>query len=209
MAAAARDLARAPPGPVWQTLLPPDSPDPEADAALLRLIYEPRARPANVTQVLADAGMEDWQETLDRWAALRAYHRQYILDHPGCIALDETITDPDPEVQMAKRAAQQRLDRQRWLSRLLVATPRVLAAAEYARIRRQIEPVGGGLGADGGRGRGRGEPAQPIVVQTAQGDDHIAAPEPPRQEPMVPIGFVPGATPKPADRCPDHPTLEP
>jgi hypothetical protein len=33
-------------GPNWQALVPSDSPDPDADAELLRLIYEPHARPA-------------------------------------------------------------------------------------------------------------------------------------------------------------------
>ncbi|HEX9371709.1 MAG TPA: ATP-binding protein, partial [Roseiflexaceae bacterium] len=35
-------------GPAWQTLVPPDSPDPEADAELLRLIYHAHASPSNV-----------------------------------------------------------------------------------------------------------------------------------------------------------------
>jgi hypothetical protein len=185
-------------GPDWQSLVPPDSPDHEADALLLRLIYEPHARPTNVVQVLADFADEDWAYTLDRWAAIRAYHRQYILDNPGCIALDETITDPDLEIQAAKRAAKQRLDRQLWLSRLLVATPRVLAAAEYARIRRQIEPEGGVAPVDHGKGKGRKqEPAQPIVMHTRHGDMVVAAPEQPAPEAIVPIGFISGATPKP------------
>jgi hypothetical protein len=97
---------------------------------------------------------EDWQYVLRRWEAIRAYHRQYILDHPGCIAIDETITDADPQVQAHKRTLRQRLDRQQWLSRLLVATPRILAAAEYARIRRQIEPADVMLRADQ-KGRGK------------------------------------------------------
>lgn len=166
--------------------MPPDAPDPEADAELLRLIYEPLARPANVVQSMADYADEDWQYVLERWEALRAYHRQHILDNPGCIAIDETITDPDPTVQAAKRAAKQRLDRQQWLSRLLVATPRMLAAAEYARIRRHIEPEGGAV-ADHSRGRGKGK---------GRGDVVVAAPEPPKMEPIIPIGFVSGATPK-------------
>jgi hypothetical protein len=58
------------------------------------------------------------------------------------IAIDESITDPDLHVQETKRPARQRLDRQRWLSRLPVATPRILAA-EYARMRRRIEPPDG------------------------------------------------------------------
>lgn len=125
-------------GPPWHERIPPDSPDPACDAALLRLIYQPHAQPAAIVQMLADYDDDDWQWTLARWEAIRHTHRQYILDTPGCIALDESITDPDPAVQATKRAARQRLDRQMWLSRLLVATPRLLAAAEYARIRRTI-----------------------------------------------------------------------
>jgi hypothetical protein len=183
--------------PNWQTLVPPDSPDHEADALLLRLIYEPHARPTNVVQVLADFADDDWAYMLDRWAAIRAYHRQYILDNPGCIALDETITDPDLEVQAAKRVAKQRLDRQLWLSRLLVATPRLLAAAEYARIRRQIEPVGEAAVTSHGRSKGknRHDMAPPIVVQAAQGNAVAGA-----YEPVVPIGYVSGAIPTGTNR---------
>jgi hypothetical protein len=90
-------------GPDWQTLVPPGSPDPQADVELARLIYQPHARLANVVQLLADSSDADWQHILDRWDALRQYHRQYIMAHPGCIALDESITDADPELQTAKR----------------------------------------------------------------------------------------------------------
>jgi hypothetical protein len=186
-------------GPDWQTLVPPDSPDPEADAELLCLIYQAHASPSNVVQMLADYSEADWQFVQGRWAAIRVYHREYIIANPGCIAIDATITDPDPDVQAAKRAARQRLDRQTWLSRLLVATPRILAAAEYARIRRQIEPEGRTAMIDSskGKGRGRGEPGQPMVLQTAQGKLLIATPEQPAHEALVPIGFVNGATPEP------------
>jgi len=182
-------------GPDWQTLIPPDSPDPEADAALLGLIYQTHARLANVVQELADYSEEVWQFVVERWNAIRQYHRRYIIANPGCIAVDESITDADPEVQAAKRAARQRLDRQLWLSRLLVATPRVLAAAEYARIRRQIEPEGGVVVPQ--KGKSRGAQAQPVMVQTAQGDMVVATPEPPAQEPILPIGFISGATLRP------------
>jgi hypothetical protein len=185
-------------GPDWQTLIPPDSPDPAADAELLGLVYASHARPSNVIQALADYSDTDWQFVLDRWEAIRQYHRQYIIVNPGCIAIDTATTDPDPDVEAAKRAARQRLDRQTWLSRLLIATPRILAAAEYARIRRQIEPEGRMMiDTSKGKGRGRAEPGQPMVLQTAQGDLLIATPAQPAQEPLVPIGFVNGATPEP------------
>ncbi len=185
-------------GDNWQMRVPPDSPDPAADAELLNIIYQSHARPANMVQSIAEYSDDDWQYVQGRWAAIRAYHRQYILDHPGCIAIDDSITDPDPEIRAHKRALQQRLDRQRWLSRLLVATPRILAAAEYARIRRQIEPADSALRADqkGKNRQGRVE-QPPIVVQTVHGDMLVATPAQPAPEALVPIGFVRGATPEP------------
>jgi len=185
-------------GDDWQTRVPPDSPCPIDDRDLTQLIYGKHAQFANVVQVLADYSASDWQYTCARWEAIRAYHRQYILDHPGCIAIDESITDPDLSVQATKRAAQQRLDRQRWLSRLLVATPRILAAAEYARIRRQIEPPDGLARADY-KGKGKyGRAEQPaIMVQTAHGEMVMNASPVATPEAVVPIGFVRGATPPP------------
>ncbi len=41
-------------GSDWQTLIPPGSPDPEADALLLQLIYAPHAYPANLVRRMAD-----------------------------------------------------------------------------------------------------------------------------------------------------------
>jgi hypothetical protein len=186
-------------GPDWQTLVPPDSPDREADAELLGLVYGTHAHPSNVVQALADYSDADWQFILDRWEAIRQHHRQHIIANPGCIAIDTTITDPNPDIQAARRAARQRLDRQTWLSRLLIATPRILAAAEYARIRRQIEPRDRGMTGDmgKGRGKGRGDTAQPSIIQTTQGDMVVAPPEQVAPERLVPIGFVSGATPQP------------
>lgn len=182
----------------WQMRIPPDSPDPEADAELLKIIYHRHTRPENVAHSLASYEEEDWQYVLERWAAIRQYHRQYILEHPDCITIDATITDPDEAVQASKRARQQRLDRQQWLSRLLIATPRVLAAAEYARIRRQIEPEDGMAPATGKGGRGKGPQSSgvAVVVTTAQGETVVASPTPAAQEPIVPIDFVSGATPQ-------------
>ena len=182
-------------GPDWQTLIPPDSPDPAADAELLGLIYGTHAHLSNVVQALADYSDSDWQFVLSRWESLRQYHREYIIANPGCIALDATITDPNPDVQAAKRAARQRLDRQTWLSRLLVATPRILAAAEYARIRRQIEPPGGASVRP--NGKGRGDTARFLSAHATPGELVMPALGQPAHEPMVPIGFVSGATLRP------------
>ena len=57
-----------------------------------------------MVQALADYSDADWQFVLNRWEAIRQYHRQYIIAHPGCIAIDMTITDPDPELQATRRA---------------------------------------------------------------------------------------------------------
>jgi hypothetical protein len=152
---------------------------------------------ATIVQAMAGYSEDDWQFVQGRWDAIRAFHRQYILGHPGCIAIDETITDPDPALQATRRAARQRLERQQWLSRLLVATPRLLAAVEYARIRRQIEPDGAALLVEKGKGRGRGDGGHPIIMQMSQSAVSVATPEAPAPDLMVPIGFVSGATPRP------------
>ena len=55
-----------------------------------------------------------------RWQQISAAQRAHLLAHPGCI--------PD------------RLERQRWLSRLWAALPRVLVAAAYQRQRWMVTP---------------------------------------------------------------------
>ena len=111
---------RVPPyrGGPWQDQIPPNSPTPAFDRQILRLVYGRHPAPTRVVEALADAPEAQWKGLNERWDAIRAYQRRYILDHPGCIA--------------------DRLERQRWLSRLKAARPRILAAAEYARIRRAI-----------------------------------------------------------------------
>lgn len=106
--------AAAPPyeGPDWRTQLP--TPGGPLDELLLRLAYGSVAEARTVAE-LAALGDGEWERVLGRWEAIRTFQRGYILRHPGCI--------PD------------RLERQRWLSRLLAARPRLLAAAEYARAR--------------------------------------------------------------------------
>jgi hypothetical protein len=56
-----------------------------------------------------------WYLMNSRWEAIARTHRQYILDHPGCI--------PDRD------------ERVRWLSRLGFARPRLFAEIEFLRIR--------------------------------------------------------------------------
>jgi DNA polymerase III delta prime subunit len=109
-------------GPSWQDALPPDSPTPMFDQTICALMYGTHDDPLAVAEALAAATDEQWTQLLARWDAIRVYQRQYILDHPGCI--------PDTNT------------RQVWLSRLRAARPRVLAQAEYARIRRAVVPSG-------------------------------------------------------------------
>jgi hypothetical protein len=105
-------------GPAWQTILPLRSPTPTFDRAILALVYTEHADPYTIAQALAEGTQAQWTALLTRWDAIRAAQRQYILAHSGSI--------PD------------RLSRQVWLSRLAAARPRVLAMAEYARIRRAL-----------------------------------------------------------------------
>jgi hypothetical protein len=116
---------RIPPyhGADWQTQVPPTSPTPLFDQQILALVYGDHADEQAVAQALAAASEEQWQRLVERWNAIRTYQRQCILAHPGCIA--ETHT------------------RQRWLSRLRAARPRVLALAEYARIRQAVADAPG------------------------------------------------------------------
>jgi hypothetical protein len=99
--------------------VPQDSPDCAFDRHVLRLVYDPPAAPAELGQRLARQLSErQWHKLKERWNAIRLAQRQHILRHPGCI----------PE----------RLERQQWLSRLLVARPRILAEIEYHRQRPAI-----------------------------------------------------------------------
>jgi hypothetical protein len=102
----------------WQAQLPPSSPCPRVDAAVRDLMYGAHRDPDAVAEALAAADAERWALLLARWDAIRTHQRQHILATPGCI--------PDT------------LERQRWLSRLRAARPRVLAMAEYARVRQTI-----------------------------------------------------------------------
>jgi hypothetical protein len=101
-------------GPDWRDVLP-DERDP-ADRFIAQVVYE-AADSSGAARELARLDDADWRRLLRRWECIRRCQRQYILDHPDCI--------PD------------RLERQRWLSRLYAARPRVLAAAEYLRGRQK------------------------------------------------------------------------
>lgn len=102
----------------WREVLPEDG-DP-ADARVRDLVYDDLPQSAAAVAELARLSDEAWAELLARWDAIRQAQRAYILANPGCI--------PD------------RLERQRWLSRLAAATPRILAAAGYQRQRWALDP---------------------------------------------------------------------
>jgi hypothetical protein len=111
------DVPPAPPLP-WQTVLPEQA-DP-LDPWLARLVYSDLPSPGAAVAVLAKADGATWAHILARWEVLRATHRERILAEPGLI--------PD------------RMERQRWLSRLLAAQPWILAASAYQRQRWEVAP---------------------------------------------------------------------
>jgi hypothetical protein len=112
-------------GPDWQAIqpssYPPVGPNPDDQVAsgydqqLLALIYATPYRDELAQRLAKRLSDEEWHLMKSRWAAIARVQRQYILDHPGCI----------PE----------RNERVRWLSRLGYARPRLLAEAEFLRIR--------------------------------------------------------------------------
>jgi hypothetical protein len=131
-------------GPRWQAVLPePDAPlapeeceraDERLEALIARMVYE-EIDAQHVAAQLALLPNAEWKYLCERWDAIRACQRAYIIANPGCIPLDTLIVDPDPEREAALRRQDRRRRRQQWLSRLETRTPRILAAAGYARQR--------------------------------------------------------------------------
>jgi hypothetical protein len=131
--------ASAPPSYAWQQQAPPDSPSAAYDRQIMTLAYD-RTTDTRLAETLTrELSGAEWQRMQTRWTAIGRYHRQLLLDQPALI--------PD------------RLDRQRWLSRLLVARPLIFAEIEYRRQRPAIEATA--QRSDGGRGRAR-MPAAPV-----------------------------------------------
>lgn len=115
-------LEETPPAPVapWQRELP-SSAEP-ADETIARMVYQSYSA-AHFQRLIAELAalpIEEWDYLMDRWRAICTTQRAHLLAHPGCI--------PD------------RLERQRWLSRLWAALPRVLVAAAYQRQRWMVTP---------------------------------------------------------------------
>lgn len=162
----------------WQQQIPPDSPNPAYDRQIVRLAYE-RTTDTHLAETLTrELSGAEWQRMQQRWAAIGQYHRQLLLATPALI--------PD------------RLDRQRWLSRLLVARPLIFAEIEYRRQRPAIEATaqGGGQRATratataaatgGGPGAASGAAGSPYEWATPHGN--VPAVDPSRVE--VPLDFA-------------------
>jgi hypothetical protein len=106
-------------GAAWQQQIPPDSPDPEVDHEVVRLVYGQHADERGVVDRFVDSqrlSTPEWSLILDRWSMIRQWQRSYLLDHPE-------IRD----------------DRDLWLSRLLACHPRILTRIDYARTWRAID----------------------------------------------------------------------
>jgi hypothetical protein len=137
-------------GPHWQTILP----EPEScltmaeresgaktlEALITQMIYE-EIDAQYVATHLALLPDKEWQYLCERWNAIRRVQRAYILAHPGCIPLDQSIMHHDPGQEAALRHADRRRRRQQWLSRLDSRTPRILAAAAFQRQRWTFDPT--------------------------------------------------------------------
>jgi hypothetical protein len=136
------------------------------DRALTDLLYNPWSQ-ADYTRIvgqliqLPDA---EWVILLSRSAILRAHHRQYILDHPGCIS--------------------DQIQRQTWLTRLIASRGGLIEEAIFLREERRFSgstaiqtipprrdtlvPTGGTHGASAG-------PSAPLGVKKnlAPGDQEL------------------------------------
>ena len=116
-------VAHAPsvaPARAWQQLLP--EPATPADHVITALVYGQFGAIHFQRIVAALAALPDdaWQLLNQRWRAISNAQRAYLLAHPTSV----------PDV----------LERQRWLSRLWAALPRVLVAAAYQRQRWMVTP---------------------------------------------------------------------
>lgn len=114
------DLEPAPEPMDWQQELPAQTHP--LEPFILHLVYGAIPDMFATIQELEQMPDAAWSFLKQRWDVIRRHHRAYIREHPACI--------PD------------RMERQRCLSRLWVAAPIVLVAAEYGRIRARIDPDG-------------------------------------------------------------------
>jgi hypothetical protein len=144
-------------GTDWREALPRETPTPHFDAEVRRLMHGEIPDELATAAALAAAPEEWWGWLVRRWDALREHQRQQILARPGCI--------PDTH------------ERQVWLSRLRAARRRVLAMAEYARIRQAI-----GVETSGQRSTGTSQRTAAQSAPVARESDAPATQQPYFQE---------------------------
>ena len=105
----------------WQRRLPPAEPAVRAlDRQIVDLVYN-SGDCERYARELAALPSPDWTLLFARWQVISTYQRAYLLAHPTAVAAESGL-----EASFA---------RQRWLSRLRYARPRLLALAEYWRNR--------------------------------------------------------------------------
>lgn len=137
-------------GAAWQQQVPPESPDPEVDREVMRLVYGQHDDERAIINRFADnhrLSPTEWSLILDRWSLIRQWQRRYIVDHP------QAITD--------------RLERQTWLSRLCACHPRILTRIDYERTWRAIDQAAQQIS--------KKEKEKAIVVKRIDADDSGSA----------------------------------
>lgn len=156
-------------GPAWQTTIPADSPFADYDQQILRLVYETDVDAVSplaldLAQTLSE---REWQKMLERWDAISEVQRNYIIENPGCI----------PE----------RMERQRWKSRLLVARPRIIALIDYHRQRPAVAATETAA-AKGGKSARNNQGAAPSVETEER--KHWSTASNPTLAPILPTQIV-------------------
>ena len=95
----------------WQTVLPEHCSS--IDQLVIHLAYASNLEQLNIDQYV-EMDETTWNEYCERWMIIRQYHREYILHHPQCI--------------------NDQYSRQQWLSRLMIAHPRVFMLIAELRL---------------------------------------------------------------------------
>lgn len=95
----------------WQTVLPEHCSS--IDQLVIHLAYASNLEQLNIDQYV-EMDETTWNEYCERWMIIRQCHREYILHHPQCI--------------------NDQYSRQQWLSRLMIAHPRVFMLIAELRL---------------------------------------------------------------------------
>ncbi|NBU65242.1 MAG: ATP-binding protein, partial [Chloroflexia bacterium] len=98
----------------WQTILPEHHSS--IDSLVVQLAYTNNLGEINLDQYI-EMDEPTWNYWCERWICIRQYHREYILRHR------QSISD--------------QFSRQQWLSRLLIAHPRIFAIIAELRLLKQ------------------------------------------------------------------------